>query len=125
MPTFTLHASESFCGGVGVTLFVLGLITLFIPRHFRLGVVAMCCGNIFFVMAIAFPKKIAEFCQSLGFEATTLSEDFRYLGVLVGLLLAALLYFLSRAHLVKPKAQSANAQGTSAQHKSKSKIEPK
>ena len=57
MPTLTLLAVESFCAGAGVILFILGLISCFVPRHFRLGVITMCISNIFFVLAIAFPEE--------------------------------------------------------------------
>ncbi len=94
MPTLTLLAVESFCAGAGVILFILGLISCFVPRHFRLGVITMCISNIFFVLAIAFPKKISLYFLENGFQVETLNTDCRYWGVGCGLVLAAIFYLI-------------------------------
>ena len=50
-------AAESFFFYSGACLFVLGIITCFIPRHMRLGIVSMLIGDALFAAGIAFLVK--------------------------------------------------------------------
>ena len=97
MPTLTLQACESFCSSSGVTLFLIGFIALFIPRHFKFGVINLCIADIFFVMAISYPKKISLFCENLGISLQSLTSEATFMGIGGGLIIALLVYLCVRA----------------------------
>lgn len=61
-------AAESFFFYSGACLFVLGIITCFIPRHMRLGIVSMLIGDALFAAGIAFLVKSTDILISLGLE---------------------------------------------------------
>ena len=114
MTTLTSQACESFCSSCGVSLFVLGFIAIFDPRHFKLGVIAMCLANIFFVMAIVYPKKISLFCENLGISPQCLSSDATFVGIGAGLLIAFLLYISFRRLTKKNKIKDDNSKKSEA-----------
>lgn len=89
-----LTFAESCCAYAGISLFAAGFVCLFVPRHFRLGVVSMLTGDLFFALAIAFPKNITAIVLSLGISKSELAEKQVAGGVLLGMLLFALLYGL-------------------------------
>ncbi len=117
MPTLTLQACESFCSSCGVTLFLFGFIAIFIPRHFKLGVIAMSLANIFFVIAIVYPKKISLFCENLGFSSQSLSFNATFIGISAGLFSACLLYLIFRCLVKKNKIKDNNLKQIKAKPK--------
>lgn len=86
--------AESFFAWAGLILFLLGLCSVFIPRHFRLGVLTMLTGDVFFALAIVYPKRITDMLLSHGVSTATLSEKNNILGLVIGLLVFALFYAL-------------------------------
>ena len=69
-----ITASQYIFSVIGVTLLGLGLISIFVPRHFRLGVLIILLADLFFAIAIVFLKKAAELFVSMGASERFLSS---------------------------------------------------
>ncbi|MCR5536823.1 MAG: hypothetical protein K6F05_05335 [Succinivibrio sp.] len=91
-----LVASESLCAACGIVLFGLGLLCIFIPRHFKFGVLTLLLGDFFFVLAIAYPRRIYDFLTWWGFDHSYLEQPKLVAGGLCGLIIFALWYALFR-----------------------------
>lgn len=89
-----ITASQYIFSVLGITLMLSGLVSLVIPRHFKLGVMAILFADLCFALAIAFPKKMAEFFTDLGADESFLASKPLFLPIFLGVLSYALLYLL-------------------------------
>ena len=90
-------AAERFFLYSGACLFVLGIITCFIPRHMRLGIVSMLIGDAFFAAGIAFLVKSTDILISLGLETDLFIKH----NLIFAIVFSIVLYALMLAVFVK------------------------
>lgn len=64
--TDLISSVDALLSYAGATLFVLGLLSCFYPRTFKLGVVAMLLANVPLALAIAFPDNVVEWALNYG-----------------------------------------------------------
>ena len=105
-------AAERFFLYSGACLFVLGIITCFIPRHMRLGIVSMLIGDAFFAAGIAFLVKSTDILKSLGLETDLFIEHNLAFAVVFSIVLYALMFavfvkFFKRKKKVKEEKEAA------------------
>lgn len=105
-------AAESFFFYSGACLFVLGIITCFIPRHMRLGIVSMLIGDALFAAGIAFLVKSADILKSIGLETDLFIEHNLAFAVVFSIVLYALMFavfvkFFKRKKKVKAEQEAA------------------
>ena len=90
-------AAERFFLYSGACLFVLGIITCFIPRHMRLGIVSMLIGDALFAAGIAFLVKSTDILISLGLETDLFIKH----NLIFAIVFSIVLYALMLAVFVK------------------------
>lgn len=105
-------AAESFFFYSGACLFVLGIITCFIPRHMRLGIVSMLIGDALFAAGIAFLVKSTDILKSIGLETDLFIEHNLAFAVVFSIVLYALMFavfvkFFKRKKKVKAEQEAA------------------
>ena len=105
-------AAESFFFYSGACLFVLGIITCFIPRHMRLGIVSMLIGDALFAAGIVFLVKSADILKSIGLETDLFIEHNLAFAVVFSIVLYALMFavfvkFFKRKKKVKAQQVAA------------------
>ncbi|MBR1613196.1 MAG: hypothetical protein IJ671_06660 [Succinivibrio sp.] len=87
-----ITASQYIFSVIGVTLLGLGVISIFVPRHFRLGVLIILLADLFFAIAIVFPKKAAELFVSMGASERFLASEPLISSIIEGIVIYALIY---------------------------------
>ena len=92
----SLLAVESLCAGCGAGLLLCGLACCCVPRCFRLGVILMCLGDVFFVLAVAYPRRLTAYLEEHGLARETLGQDYRWCGALAAVALSAAAFALYR-----------------------------
>ncbi|WP_281757687.1 hypothetical protein [Succinatimonas hippei] len=105
-------AAESFFFYSGACLFVLGIITCFIPRHMRLGIVSMLIGDALFAAGIAFLVKSTDILISLGLETDLFIQHNSIFAVVFSIILYVVMFavfvkFLKRKKKVKAEQEAA------------------
>ena len=105
-------AAESFFFYSGACIFVLGIITCFIPRHMRLGIVSLLIGDALFAAGIAFLVKSADILKSIGLETDLFIEHNLAFAVVFSIVLYALMFavfvkFFKRKKKVKAEQEAA------------------
>ncbi len=90
-----LTAVETIFQALGIALFALGFITLFIPRHFRLGVIVMLLGDIAFASGVMFTRRIGRFFTDHGAGPDFMAGEHYAWGVIAAVLIYALCRGLS------------------------------
>ncbi|WP_040908991.1 hypothetical protein [Succinatimonas hippei] len=85
-------AAESFFFYSGACLFVLGIITCFIPRHMRLGIVSMLIGDALFAAGIAFLVKSTDILISLGLETDLFIQHNSIFAVVFSIILYVVMF---------------------------------
>ncbi len=82
---------------LGITLFVLGFISLFVKKMWRLGIITLIVSDFPFAISVAYVKKAILYMPFY-----TLSESVsRFIGIALGLLIFFLLLVLYRKTLMK------------------------
>ena len=104
-------AAESFFLYSGACLFVLGIITCFIPRHMRLGIVSMLVGDALFAAGIAFLVKSTDILISLGLETDLFINHNQVFAIAFAIVLYALMFavfvkFFKRKKIVKAEKEA-------------------
>lgn len=105
-------AAESFFFYSGACLFVLGIITCFIPRHMRLGIVSMLIGDALFAAGIAFLVKSTDILISLGLETDLFIQHNSIFAVVFSIILYVVMFavfvkFFKRKKKVKAEQEAA------------------
>ena len=103
-------AAESFFLYSGACLFVLGIITCFIPRHMRLGIVSMLIADALFAAGIAFLVKSTDILISLGLETDWFINHNQVFAIVFAIVLYALMFavfvkFFKRKKIVKAEKE--------------------
>lgn len=104
-------AAESFFLYSGACLFVLGIITCFIPRHMRLGIVSMLIADALFAAGIAFLVKSTDILISLGLETDLFIKHNLFFATVFSIVLYALMFavfvkFFKRKKIVKAEKEA-------------------
>ena len=91
-----LVAAESFFAVFGIVFFVAGFLCCFVPRHFKFGVVTMLIGDLAFLLAIAFPKKMLHLLALFGLSPENFGSRLFFAGGTAGAAGLLLWYLLFR-----------------------------
>ncbi len=113
MPTLNLLFIESCLGGIGVGIFSIGFIAIFIRRVFKFGVILMLLANVFWLGAIVFPAKLSFFLLEHGVNDDFLNQDVRYIGIFLGFVFSffviSVVFFIIKKKQLNIKAESDSA----------------